>query len=728
MSDQLDTDLDFDDEARERDVLKEAQERYRFSDDYWTEHQRKAKQLLNFIAGDQWDNTARQAFENNGYAAVTDNVIPSFLRQITNEMRQNTPVIAFHPLDNESQDAAEVRTDLVRNIQLDSNAEIAYDTAGWLAAATGLGYFRLTNEYCDPKSFDQKIVVKAIFDANAVLMDPSHRTVTAEDMDWCFMRTAMSKDAYKRKYPLTALTGLDDEPKGWEEAKGLWLSKEEVIVVEYFRKVEEPATLYRVLNTRTGETEDTIEAPDELGLADGTLVIINTRETTRTVIQHFVLNEVEILAETTWPGCYIPIIPVKGDELWIEGKRKLIGAVEPAVDSQVQLNYFLSLASKLVQMAPAAPYIGTARQFKDFEQQWADINVSGQAFLPYNKDDSVGPPSRDLGEVPIQNAMAICQQARDNLKQIFSIYDASLGAQSNEESGKAILARQTQSERGNFHFIDNLKRALQHAGVIMLDAIPAFYDTPRTIQTVKPDGTKSIIAVNGPSQIKLTEGSYGVVVTADKPFGTKRQEAVALMLELGRAYPQALPLISDLITINSDWPGAKECAARLRTAVPPAALQATQDDGQDPKVLLPQLRMQLSQQEEALKALNAHAQEIEQELETTKQTLTFAKMDKEADIRKSDQTFALKQHELKLTEQTTALEAELEMAKLRLEERKIVLQELELQMNATVAASELAGDMHDREVAHMDKVAGLNEPITGVGNGPLGGDLGSNGV
>jgi Phage P22-like portal protein len=694
---------DLDNDADDKDLLKEAQERYRQADQYWNDHHQKTTELLRFVSGDQWTDQARQAFENNGYAAITDNVLPSFIRQITNELRQSTPSIVFNPMEDTESDKAEILNDLARNIQLDSNADIAYDTAGWMAAVTGIGYWRIINEYENSKSFNQKLCIVPIQDSNSVLLDPSYRNTTGKDADWGFISTSMSKDEYTRKFANSKLSNLD--AVGWKEAKGVFLNDKEVIIAEYYYKDFEDRTLYQFYNKNNQQT--TIDfSIDEIGVADGTIIILNSREVQVPVIHHCKLNQVEVLERTTFPGTMIPIVAVKGDELWIDEKRKIMGAVEPAIDAQVMLNYFLSLQAQLIQMAPKAPYIGTAQQFKTYEQQWADINISGQAFVPYNKDEGAPPPQRDLGEVPIQNMSNIVAQARDNLKQIFGIYDASLGAQGNEVSGKAILARQSQSTLSNYHFADNINRALQHTGEILLEAIPVFYDTRRIIQTVDPSGQKKVVPVNGQGEPDLTCGTYCVDIETGPSYGTKRQEAVTSMMELGNVYPNAMPVIADLIVNNMDWAGSKEIAARLRATVPQNILDASgQLSEQDAKQQVPQLKMALDQAQQNLKALNAHAEQVEQELKLKEEELHLTTLDKSIDVKKNEQEYVIKSETLHLNKEQMILEMQLEMARLDLEKRKLDLQEKQLEINTIKTSNDLSNNLHDKTIEHLDRIS-----------------------
>src|SRR3990167_11550616 len=67
-------------------------------------------------------------------------------------------------------------------------------------------------------------------------------------------------------------------------------------------------------------------------------------------------------------------------------------------------------------------------------------------------------------------------------------YNATLGAPSNETSGKAISARNREGDTGSFHFSDNLTRSLRHTGQMIVDIIPKIYDTRRIARIIGEDG------------------------------------------------------------------------------------------------------------------------------------------------------------------------------------------------------------------------------------------------
>jgi hypothetical protein len=266
----------------------------------------------------------------------------------------------------------------------------------------------------------------------------------------------------------------------------------------------------------------------------------------------------------------------------LEGRRHLRSLVRDAKDPQRMFNYWRTTSTELVALAPRAPFIGPRGAFKTDADKWATANVENHAYIEF---DGPTPPMRqEFGGVPA-GALQEAMNASDDIKSILGLYDASLGAASNETSGRAILARQREGDVSTFHFVDNLSRAIRHAGRILIDLIPKVYAEPRILRVLGPGGEPSVVAVNQPAQppgqggagqgdpnlgvYDLSAGKYDLTVEAGPSFTTRREEAANQMIELIRAFPQAAPVLGDLLAKNLDWPGADEIAQRLKALLPP---------------------------------------------------------------------------------------------------------------------------------------------------------------
>jgi len=92
------------------------------------------------------------------------------------------------------------------------------------------------------------------------------------------------------------------------------------------------------------------------------------------------------------------------------------------------------------------------------------------------------PPQRVQPPVSSQGVNETVLLAAEDMKGVIGIYDSALGAQSNEVSGRAIMARDRQGDIGSFVYQDNWGRAIRHTATIVNDLIPHVYDVERTIR------------------------------------------------------------------------------------------------------------------------------------------------------------------------------------------------------------------------------------------------------
>lgn len=595
-------------------LLERIKERFTLASEAEADIRKLGIEDLKFRVGDQWPEDVKNARHQDNRPCLTINRLPQFLRQVTNDQRQNRPAIQVDPVDDEGDvETARVIQGLIRHIEYSSNAEIAYDTASDGQCTHGFGYFRIITDYCDPMSFDQDIKIKRIVNPFSVFMDPSYQEPDGSDSDWGLVVDDLSKLKFKTAFPDSDLAMSSDWESLGNQAPD-WVNKDGVKVAEYFERTFKKKTLCLLSN---GDVISKSEL-DENQLPD-TITIESERETQIPTITWYKTNGVEILERTDWPGQWIPIIPVLGDEIYIEGKRILEGVIRHAKDSQRMYNYWATAETETIALAPRAPFIGVEGQFEGFEAQWKTANTRNHAFLEY-KAKSIGgepapPPARNVYEPPVQAITSARMASAEDLKATTGIYDSSLGNRSNEESGVAIQRRNSQSQVSNFHYGDNFTRSLRHAGRVIIDLIPVIYDTPRAVRIIGDDGEQEVVAINkifqknGQDNIyQMNRGTYDVTVSTGPSYQTKRQEAVASMMSLTKAYPQIVALAGDLMVKNMDWPGAQEISDRLKKSLPPGMVDDDQN-GQNPQIAQQQVAQARQMIQQLTQQLN-HSNDI----------------------------------------------------------------------------------------------------------------------
>lgn len=621
-------------------VLEEAIARFALVSEAEQSIRALALEDLKFRNGEQWPANIQNERAEDSRPCLVINKIPQFINQITNDQRQNRPSIRVHPVDDHADmETAKIIQGLVRHIEYNSNADVAYDTAFESAVIGGRGFFRIITQYSSPDSFDQDILIKRIRNPFSVFFDPHAQEPDGSDANFALIIEDFGRDDFKAKWPNSELNAVNDWSDVGNTAPG-WFGKDSVRVAEYLVKKFEEKTLV-LLNS--GETVLESELPETL--PEG-LTVVKTRTTLVPVIKMYKFNGQEILESTDWLGTYIPVVPVYGAELDIDGERVLEGVVRNAKDPARMYNYWASAETEAIALAPRSPFIAAEGQIEGYENDWATANRRNHPVLKYKPKSLDGqpvpPPQRNFAEPAVQAITQARMLASDDLKATTGIYDAALGAKSNETSGIAIRSRNMQAQTSNFHFVDNLTRSLRQAGRIIIELLPKIYDTARTARIIGDDGEQRVVKVNQPFEengkeviYQLDAGKYDVTVDVGPSFATKRQEAVNSMLEVTRAYPQLAAVAGDLLVKNMDWPGAQEFAERIKKTLPPNII----DDGKGPKKdIPPQIQQQIQQMSQLIEQLTGQLDSANDKIENktieleSKERIEMAKLETQATI------------------------------------------------------------------------------------------------
>lgn len=705
----------------DKKILKEALERFKQCEEAWDDFRKAFKEDLQFVSGDQWQPLARQQRTEASRPCFTVDRINPGLRQIVNENRQNRPSIKIAPVSaGASQQVANIFSGMIRHIESDSNADAAYDNAGWYAAAGGVGYFRIRPEYERYDSFEQKLMIEPIADPMTVFFDPESVKPDGSDAHYCFIVDTITKQDFMEKYPDSNLAKEVEKLGSWQNYSSTepdWMGDDSIRIAEYFFKDHDEKTLYLVRDNMSGQVMATMEKPDKDIIDAGMAEILNSRKTFIPVVRWCLLTSEEVLFNTVFESDYIPVIPVYGEDYFVDGERVTCGAVRRAKDAQKILNFTVSLQTEIIDLNAKAPFIGAVGQFDSLESMWRDANRKNFGYLEYNPTDVNGnpqpAPQRNAIEAPIQSVQATKMQAVEDIKSIFGIFDASLGAAGNEISGVAINARKQQSGISNYHYYDNLVRSVRHGGKILLQAIPKYYDTERMVRILKPTGEQEIILINGVNEegkvVDLSMGYYDVIVQTGPTFSTKREEAVEKGIALITAYPNAAPLISDLVVDNMDFEGAQQMARRLRAAVPPEVLMNADEEvtSENAKEKVQLLTAQLQQAKQSLEALNAHAANVENQLSAEKQENILMKMKADIEIRKAEMDQMIKLKQFAVEEQRTELDFLIKEQEIILQKKQLKLEEAKLAMNGVKMMTDVEDKIFDRTAKDVEIKASM---------------------
>ena len=550
----------------------------------------------------------------NARPCLTINKLPQHVHQVTNDQRQNRPAGKVIPADDKADiEVAAIFEGIVRHIEYLSDADVAYDTACDNQVTYGEGYIRLLTEYCNENSFDQDIRIARVRNSFSVYMDPTIQDPCGSDAEWCFVTEDLTTEEYERQFPNAApISSLLQQGIG-DQSTSQWISENTVRIAEYFYVEHTKQTL----NLYHGNVSAFKNSPEDKQMTAMGMVPIKTREVDVKRIKWCKTNGFEFLEEREWAGKWIPVIRVVGNEFEVDGRLYVSGLVRNAKDAQRMYNYWVSQEAEMLALAPKAPFIGYGGQFEGYEQQWKTANTTNWPYLEVNPDvtDGAGAtlplPQRAQPPMASSGLLQAKMGASDDIKSTTGQYDSSLGATSNERSGRAILAREKQGDTGTYHYVDNLARAIRYTTRQMVDLIPKIYDTERIARIIGVDGETGMAKIN-PNQAEPVKkivdeagvtiekiynpsvGVYDVCVTTGPSYMTKRQESLDAMSQLLQGNPQLWAVAGDLFIKNMDWPGAQEMAKRFAKTIDPKLMA---EDDKPPELQAAEQQIQAMGQE-----------------------------------------------------------------------------------------------------------------------------------
>lgn len=602
-------------------IIEEALKRFRYCEEADAKNRERALDDLKFSLGEQWPDEVRRAREtdpNGSRPCLTVNKLGQYVRQVVNDSRQNKPAIKVRPVDSGSDpEVADMLQGLVRHIEDNSRADIAYDTAIEFAVRAGFGFIRVLTDYEDDESFVQDAFIKTVRNPFSCYLDADHVQIDGSDARYGFCFDDIPRDVFEADYPDAEDCSFEDS--GTQNNAG-WISKDTVRIAEYFRIEESPAKVWQAPDGSVSEIE--IEGAP-------------SRTIRRKVVVWYKMTAREILDRREFPCKYIPIVPVYGHIIDVAGERQITGLIHDAIDGQRMYNYSISAYVERVALVPKAPFIAEEGQIEGHEAEWESANTSNLSVLTYKATSIDGtpvpPPQRQPGaDVPTGWLQAM-QMTEHDIQSALGMYNASIGAPSNEKSGKAIMARQRESDNATFHFIDNLSRSIRQIGRILVDLIPKIYDTQRVVRILGEDGSVDTAEINPDSEAPMIErrdnagnviakiynptlGKYDVSISVGPAYTTKRQEAADFMTQIAQANPQLMPIIGDLMFKAMDMPYAEEIAERMKKMLPPE-LQDKEEEGQQEQQVPPHVQQAIIQAGQQIEQLQAALQQSQQQLE-----------------------------------------------------------------------------------------------------------------
>jgi hypothetical protein len=508
-------------------------------------------------AGIQWSEQSLQ--DRQGEITLTVNKLPQFVERVMGDILQNEVCIKYRAttydagagtlmgkIAKQEYTRAEVRSSIAKTIELKSNAKSWYDRASNQMAVGGFGWLRvdaIADDYGRPI-----MEISGVINPSDAMIDYSGIQDDWSDARDAVVFTKMPKKKFKEMFPDASTTDFNTNQMS---PRFTWATEEFVIVAEYMERVRRP--------------QAEIMAEVNQGIYRPVYQVVWRRLSGNKILEGGARGVVT-------PFSTINLVPMIGSEVVTSDGMRLFQSVHrQARDAQKDANFWRSSMTQMVDNQPNQPWVATAAMVEGQQAAWESANTAKPSLLlrkpdplePGAKPEKAPPP-----DIPAA-AMQLYLTATNDLNQAIGMRSDFSGEVRNDESGRAILAKERQDSTGKYGFTNGRNNAIKRVGNLLKEGMAVLYQNEQEVRIYNEDQTNDFVQM--PEGLMRDDGDE-CYVEAGADYATQRIETVNVMMDLAKAMPEQMAVGLDIITENLDFPAAQRLADRIKRSMNPAVL------------------------------------------------------------------------------------------------------------------------------------------------------------
>lgn len=506
---------------------------------------------------------SKPALEFNILEAMISKVRSDFARQEPSLTMRASDGVPIEKIDEDFEKTMKVIEDYMREI-LDSatNDNMEYNIFSDLLGG-GFSAAKVYTEYANELSFDQVIKIEKVFDVKLCGWDPLAIQSHKGDGEYCYEISPWKKEDFEREWgpEATKKMAFSKDLSGFSWS---YRNEEEeiILVADYYKKKKKKIRIVKlsdghVINKK--HYDDMIALWDSQGFIEQPPQIISERDTVIETICRYRICESEVLEYKETDYKYLPIIFFDGNSVMMqdsdtscsyqmtrplvyhaEGIQKLMNFSGQTVSAEIQN----MVANKWVASVESIP-----EKYQDaYQNPQIEQVLLYNAFYKNNPDVPLNPP-REVQRTPTPPMVYETFAGSASITQmVLGSYDSVLGTNSNQLSGKAIQQGALQSNGAATPYLVGYIKGLNRIAQVLLDLIPKYIVTPRTIPIKGLNGKRAYQLVNKQGDersvdIQIDSSMLQVKIEAGVNSAIQKQ----LALEEITAMMQASPVFAEFI-------------------------------------------------------------------------------------------------------------------------------------------------------------------------------------
>lgn len=541
---------------KHKEKLNEIKDNVRNAYNFFSDNNKRYHNFRDFIYNSTLSDSDVNLLQELDKPIVECNTMEAYISRLCGEFIKNEPSITVSSQDGKNVDPRLIKVveGHIRHILSKFNQRGHGYKTFEDAISGGYGVFQIFTEYRNNKTFDQDIIIDSVLDPTMCFFDPLAKNFTKSDGKFCGQFYPVTEEEFKRDYPNVPTTGL----KFYRDTDGLSFSymnskHEKIIVIcEYYEKKIIEKKLVKLAFPLMGRDTFYKDEYDKLMEASVNFMDIGIfptiQETRKVHIEKIVCYkfiEQEVLEYYETDFHQLPYVFCDGNSKFLTKNQSYYQMTRPYLWNvkgiqKVQNVALQNLAHELEMRVQHKWMVANESLPSDPEYLEAYQDVQKASTLIYNSHDPENPdralpPPQAVPTIPMPpEILSTLQLSDQKMQAALGSYDGTLGINKQDISGKAVVEGADHSNSAAKPYFVGYIYAINQIAKIILELIPYYYKTPRSITVLNRDGSEEDIQIK---HLRYDQNIMHIKVEAGVSFTSQKSKTLQQLIAMSNASP-----------------------------------------------------------------------------------------------------------------------------------------------------------------------------------------------
>lgn len=535
--------------AKHLDRLKSLKDTVEEAQEYFHENVERYHKFVRFCFKSSMTDDECAALADIGKPTIEFNIVEAMVSKLRGEFAKQQPQLQVRAadgipakmLDDSMVELIDTVEAHLKAIFFDGDSDMLGYKIYTDTTSGGYSVARVYTEYLNEMSMEQRICWDRVYDPTLTGFDPLAQKSHKGDGNFCFEIYPLTKKSFVEQFGEEALkdmrftrtlSGFDWSYKNEKE--------EIVLVCDFYEKKVKREKLLKLSNGHT-ITERQYKEFIKYWMEDGKveqppIPVGKSRYTNITSIVRYRFCEAKVLDYIETDYKFLPLVFFDGNSMNMKNGESYSQMTRPyiyhAEGIQKLKNYAgQSLANELENLVQHKFVVAIESIPDDYQTAYQNVQKADtliyQHFHEGNPQIQL-PPPREIQRTPIPPEITNTFKMSDEMTQaILGNYD-NASMQNAPLSGVAFARSAIQSNTASVPYIVGYIQGLNRVAEIIVDLIPKYYRTPRSLPILNKEGKREYVNINQKGSLYMDYDPKNLQVKVDVGVNFAMQKEIAL--------------------------------------------------------------------------------------------------------------------------------------------------------------------------------------------------------